>query len=53
MYDRVLNSLKKLDTLYNTTMPMMHGPVIEGKYKVTRDTRVILIIVEHEEYKTQ
>ena len=48
-YDRVLNSLKKLDTSYNQTMPIMHEPVIEVKYKVTGYTRVIPIFVEHEE----
>ena len=47
-YDRVLNALKKLDTSYNPTMPRIHHPVIEGNYKVNRDTRVI-IFVEHEE----
>ena len=34
-------------------MPRMNDPVIEGKYKVTRYTRVIPIVVEHEEDKTQ
>ena len=29
--DRVLNTLKKLDTFYNQTMPRMQEPVIEGK----------------------
>ena len=38
VYDRVLNTMKKLDTLYNKTIPRMHEPVIEGEYKVTRDT---------------
>ena len=51
-YDRVLDSLKKLDTLYNKTTPRMHEPVIEGNYKLTGDTRVIKI-VEHEEDETQ
>ena len=50
-YDRVLNALKKLDTSHNLTMPIMHEPVIEGKYKVTRDTRDIPIVMEHKEYK--
>ena len=45
-YDRALNEQKKLDILYNPIMPRMQKPVIEGKYKVTGNTRVILI-VEH------
>ena len=31
----------------------MHDPIIEGVYKVTSDTIVILITVEQEEYKIQ
>ena len=50
-YDKVLNALKKLDTLYNPTMPRMHETVIEGKYIVTGDTSIIPIVVEHEENK--
>ena len=46
-YNRVLNVLNKLDTSYNLNMPRMHEPVIEGKYKVTGDTRVFLIAMEH------
>ena len=30
-------------------MPRIHEPVIEGKYKVTVDTRVIIIVMEHKE----
>ena len=48
-YDRALNALKKLDTTYNLTMPIMHESVIKGKYKATRDTNIIPIVVEHEE----
>ena len=51
-YDRALNELNKLDIYYNPTMPRMHDPVIEEKYKVTRDTRVILI-AEYEEDEIQ
>ena len=49
MYDRILNALKKLDNSYNPNIPIMHVSVIEGKYKVTGDIRVIPIIVEHKE----
>ena len=28
LYDRVLNALKKLDTSYNPTIPMIHKPII-------------------------
>ena len=35
LYDRVLNALKKLDTLYNLTVTRMNQPV---KYKATGDT---------------
>ena len=48
-YDRVLNSHNKLDTLYNTTMPIIYKPVIEGKYEVTGYTRFVPIVVEQEE----
>ena len=34
-YDRVLNSLKKIDTSYNPTMKKIQKPVIGGNYKVT------------------
>ena len=44
VYDTISNVLKKLDTSYNPTMPRIHEPVIEGKYNVTKDTRVILIV---------
>ena len=44
-YDRVLNALKKLDTSYNKTMPRMHDPVNKGKYKVTGNTRFVLIVM--------
>ena len=50
LYDRVLNSLKKLYAFYNPTIKNMHEPVIEVNYKVMGDTRVILI-VEHENEK--
>ena len=52
-YDKVLNALKKLDTLYNPTIPRMHEPVIKVKYKVTGNTRVFLIVMEHGEYEMQ
>ena len=51
MYDRVLNALKKLDTSYNPNFPKMNEPVIEENYKVTGDTKVILIVVEHKKYE--
>ena len=51
-YDRVLNSLKKLDTSYNPTMQKMHDTVIEGNYKVTGDMRVIPI-VDHKDDEIQ
>ena len=44
--------MKKLDTSYNPTLQKMHEPVIEGKYKVTGDTRVIPI-VEHKDDEIQ
>ena len=47
-YDRVLNVLKKLDTLYGPTMQRMHKPVVEGNYKFMGDIRVIPIM-EHED----
>ena len=43
-YDRLLNALKKLDSCYNLTMPRMHKPVIKGKYKVTRYTRISMMV---------
>ena len=49
-YDRVLNTLKKLYTLYNPNMQKMHNSIMEGNYKVKGDTRVIPI-VEHEDDK--
>ena len=52
-YDRLLNSLKKLYTSYNPTVSRMHEPVIEGRYKVTRDTKVVLVFVEHKEEEIQ
>ena len=52
-YDRVLNALKKLDTSYNMNILIVHDPFVEGKYKETRDTRVIWIRVEHEGYEIQ
>ena len=48
-YYSVQQELNKLDTAYNPTMTKAHEPIIEGKYKVTWDTRVIMIVVEHEE----
>ena len=47
-YYSVQQELNKLDTAYNPTMTKAHEPIIEGKYKVTWDTRVIMIVVEHE-----
>ena len=51
-YNRVLNSLKKLDTLYNQTMQKMHNSVIKRNHKVRGVTRVVSI-VEHEDEKIQ
>ena len=48
-YDFVINALQKLDTLYNLNMPRIHETFIEGKYKVTGDTRSIPIVVDHKE----
>ena len=48
LYDRLFNSLKKLDALYNPTVQKINETVIEENYKVTGDTRVIPII-EHED----
>ena len=48
-YDFVQQALKKLDTAYNCTITKAHEPIIEGKYKVTGDTRVIPIDVENKE----
>ena len=42
-------SALKLDNAYNPTMKKLHEPIIKVKYKVTRETRFIQIIVEHEE----
>ena len=50
-YDRVLNALYELDTLYNQTMSRMHEPVNKRKYKVTGNTRFVLIVMENEEYQ--
>ena len=50
-YDRVLNAPKKLDTSYNPSMPIMHDPVIKVKYKVNGKTRVVMIVMEHEDYE--
>ena len=47
-YDQLLRALKRIDTPYNLTIPKMHEPTIKDKYKVTRETRVIPIAVEHE-----
>ena len=52
MYDRVLHSLKKLDTSYNLTVKKIHYSVIEVNYKITEDTRVIPI-VEHKDEEMQ
>ena len=46
-YYRILNVLKKQDTLYNPKTQKMHNTVIEGHYKVTGDT-IVIPIVEHE-----
>ena len=43
-YDRVLNTIKKLDTSYNPKIPMMYDPFTEGNYTVTVDTIVIPIV---------
>ena len=51
-YDRLLNALKKLDTLYNPTIQKMHNSVIEDDCKVMGDTSVIPI-VEHENDEIQ
>ena len=32
-------------------MPIMHEPVNKGKYKVTGNTRFVLIVMENEEYQ--
>ena len=50
-YDKVINALKKLDTSYNPNMPIMHKPVIKVKYKMSGNIRVVLIVMEHKEYK--
>ena len=46
VYDKVLNTLKKLNILYSTNIQIMHDPVIEGHYKVTGDT-IVIPIMEH------
>ena len=33
--DGIINALKKLDTLYNLTMPRIYEPLTKRKYKVT------------------
>ena len=48
LYDRLFNSLNELGALYNPTVQRINETVIEENYKVTGDTRVILII-EHED----
>ena len=50
LYNIVLNAINKLYTSYNPTLQKMHEPVVGDNYKVTVDTRVILI-VEHEDDK--
>ena len=52
-YDSILNAPKKFDNTYNPNMPIMHDTVTEGNYKVTRDTRFVPIVVEHEEDEIQ
>ena len=51
-YDRVLNAPENLDNSYNPIIPRVQKPVLEGKYKATRYTRVIPI-VEYKEYGIQ
>ena len=51
-YDRVLNTIKKIDKSYNPTMPRIIEPVTDGNYKVMRDT-IVVLIVEHEDEKIQ
>ena len=48
-YGSVLNALKKLDTSYNPKMTKIHKPDINGNYKLTGDTRVILIVEKKDE----
>ena len=43
-YNRVLNALKKLDTLYNPMLKKMNDPFIKRNYKVIGDTRFISIM---------
>ena len=40
-----LNERLKNDIAYNPTMTKAHELIIEGKYKVTEDTKVIPIVV--------
>ena len=51
-YDKVLNTLKKIDTSHNPKTTKTNKLVFEGNYKVTGDTRVITI-VEHKDDKIQ
>ena len=48
-YDWVQIALNKSATKYNPTMTKAYDPIIEGKWKVTRDTRVVLVVVEQKE----
>ena len=49
--DRLLDAPIKIDTLCYPNITQNHKPIIEGKYRVTRYTRAILIIMEHKEYE--
>ena len=49
LYNRLLNSLKKLDTQFNPTMQKMHKPVIEENHKVMGDTIVVLIVKQKDD----
>ena len=51
-YKRIQWTIKKLDTTYNPNMAKETEPIIEVKYKVTGDTRVIPII-KHKEDEIQ
>ena len=48
IYKHAQQALKKIDASYNPIMTKAHKPITGGKYKVTDDKRIILII-EHEE----
>ena len=48
-YDRLLNTMKKLDASYNPMMQNIYKPVIDINYKVTRYTRVIPIMEREDE----